>query len=204
VKQITTGEGGLVTTNQVELADKMRRFRNHGIDRDHRKRSEAGSWFYEMTDLGYNYRLTDFQSALGISQLKKLDQSLQTRQKIAKEYDLAFADLPGIKPLRLKPHRSHAYHLYVVQIDPKKLTCDRSRIFAALRAEGIGVTVHYIPVHLHPYYRKNFATGPGLCPVAEDTYQKIISLPIFPSMSKKDIRDVLTAVKKVIGAYQIK
>jgi perosamine synthetase len=203
VKHITTGEGGLITTGNYDLAARMRRFRNHGIDQDHHRRTETGSWFYEMIDLGYNYRLTDFQSALGISQLAKLEDGIKVRRRIAREYDLAFADLRGISPLQTKSERSHAYHLYVVQLDTNQLACDRSEIFAALRAEGIGVNVHYIPVHLHPYYRENFGTAAGLCPAAEEAYQRIISLPIFPSMSDSDIRDVIVAVKKVIGAYHI-
>jgi len=203
VKHITTGEGGLVTTNNSELASKMRRFRNHGIDQDHRQRSETGSWFYEMIDLGYNYRLTDFQSALGLTQLGKLEKGLKIRRRIAREYDAAFADLTSIEPLLTHTNRTHSYHLYVVRLDPAQLACDRSEIFAALRAEGIGVNVHYIPVHLHPYYRTNFSTSAGLCPAAEEAYQRIISLPIFPSMSDTDVNDVIAAVKKVIGAYQI-
>jgi perosamine synthetase len=203
VKHITTGEGGLITTNNLKLAARMRRFRNHGIEQDHHNRSEAGSWFYEMVELGYNYRLTDFQSALGISQLSKLDQGLAERRKIAQEYDAEFADLPGLKTLRRKPSRSHAYHLYVVQLELAQLKCDRTEIFAALRAEGIGVNVHYIPVHLHPYYRVKFGTSEGQCPVAEEAYQRILSLPIFPAMSAEDVEDVIAAVKKVIGAYQI-
>ncbi len=203
VKHITTGEGGLVATNNRHLAHRMRRFRNHGIDRDHRRRSETGSWFYEMVDLGYNYRLTDFQSALGLSQLRKLEEGLERRRRIAREYDAAFEDLPGIRPLRTHSDRLHAFHLYVLRLDLPQLTCDRSEIFAALRAEGIGVNVHYIPVHLHPYYRENFGTGAGLCPMAEDAYQRILTLPIFPSMSDDDVMDVIEAVEKVIGAYQV-
>jgi len=203
VKHITTGEGGLITTNSRILADKMRRFRNHGIDQEYRKRAETNSWFYEITDLGYNYRLTDFQSALGISQLEKLDKGLQLRREIASRYDEALADLTGISPLKKESNNSHAYHLYVVQLDEDQLTCDRSEIFAALRAEGIGVNVHYIPVHLHPFYRRNYGTSEDLCPAAEKAYGRIISLPIFPSMSDQDINDVIAAVEKVIHAYQV-
>jgi perosamine synthetase len=154
-----------------------------------------------MTDLGYNYRLTDFQSALGISQLKRLQEWVEIRQRIAGEYNAAFADVPAITPLHTASNLSHAHHLYVVQLDPSKLNCDRKEVFAALRAEGIGVNVHYIPVHLHPYYRARFGTKTGMCPVAESAYQRILSLPIFPSMSNDDIQDVIEAVKKVVSAY---
>jgi perosamine synthetase len=204
VKHITTGEGGLITTDSGEFAAGMRRFRNHGIDQDHRERNEAGSWFYEMIDLGYNYRLTDFQSALGISQLGKLQQGLESRRRIAREYDQAFAELPEVNPLQTKPNRSHAYHLYVVQLEIEQLTCGRSEVFAALRAEGIGVNVHYIPVHLHPYYRERFSTEAGLCPAAERAYERILSLPIFSAMTSEDVKDVIHAVDKVIEAYRIR
>ena len=203
VKHITTGEGGMVTTNDPQLAQRMRIFRNHGITTDYRQREQQGSWFYEMVDLGYNYRITDIQCALGLSQLRKLPAWVKRRQEIAQRYHAAFAEIPAIRPLGVRPEVSHAYHLYVVRLDLTRLRSTRSQIFAALRAEGIGVNVHYIPVHLHPFYRKRFGTGPGLCPVAEAAYNEIISLPIFPSMTNEDINDVVRAIRKVIAAYTI-
>ena len=200
VKHITSGEGGLVTTNDSELARQMRIFRNHGITTDHRERSEQGSWFYEMMDLGFNYRLTDIQCALGLSQLKKLNAWVERRQEIAKLYDTAFAEIPGITPLNLKEEVSHAYHLYVVRVDSNILGIERSELFNALRAEGIGVNVHYVPVHLHPYYRDNFASEPGQCPVAERAYQEILSLPMFPMMSNEDVQSVVDSIAKVISS----
>ena len=201
VKHITSGEGGVVTTDDPELAARMRVFRNHGISSDHRQREVTGSWFYEMVDLGYNYRLTDFQCALGRSQLSRLGDFLARRQEIARRYDNALKDIPGILPLQIRPGVSHAYHLYVIRLDPAVLGADRARVFRALRAEGIGVNVHYIPVHLHSYYRKHFGTGPGLCPVAEDAYERILSLPIFPRMTEEDTLDVIRAVTKVARAF---
>jgi perosamine synthetase len=201
VKNITTGEGGMITTESPDLAKKMRVFRNHGITTDHRQREQMGSWFYEMVDLGFNYRLTDIQCALGISQLKHLPVWISRRQEIAKRYTLAFQNIPGVKPLAVRADVSHAYHLYVVQLDLtlfKKY--DRTYIFKALLAEGIGVNVHYIPVHLHPYYRNTFGTCIGQCPVAESAYNQIISLPIFPFMSDRDVEDVITAMDKVVRA----
>ncbi len=203
VKHITTGEGGMVTTDDPLFTKRMRLFRNHGIPTDHRQRAEHGSWFYEMVDLGYNYRLTDLQCALGISQLRKLSGWVARRQAIAQRYDAAFAELPAAKPLAVRPEVSHAYHLYVIRLELSQLRGDRSTIFAALRAEGIGVNVHYIPVHLHPYYRKQFGTRPGLCPVAEAAYESILSLPLFPRMTDTDVDDVITAVIKVINAYTV-
>jgi len=203
VKHITTGEGGMVTTNDPQLAQRMRIFRNHGITTDYRQREQQGSWFYEMVDLGYNYRITDIQCALGLSQLRKLPAWVKRRQEIAQRYHAAFAEIPAVRPLGVRPEVSHAYHLYVVRLDLTRLRSTRAQIFAALRAEGIGVNVHYIPVHLHPFYRKRFGTGPGLCPVAEASYNEIISLPIFPSMTNEDINDVVQAIRKVIAAYTI-
>ena len=201
VKHITTGEGGAITTDDPDLARRMRLFRSHGISSDYRDRERHGSWFYEMVDLGFNYRLTDIQCALGTSQLRKLRPWVARRQEIARHYDRAFADLPGLAPLVTACGLSHAYHLYVIKLDLNALKVDRARVFAALRSEGIGVNVHYIPVHLHPFYRERFGTGPGLCPAAEAAYEQIVSLPIFPAMTGSDVRDVTSAVDKVITWY---
>jgi len=201
VKHITTGEGGMITTDNPEFAERMRVFRNHCITTDFRQREKQGSWFYEMVDLGYNYRLTDIQCALGLSQLRKLPAWIKRRQQIAQKYTTAFAEIPAVKPLKVKPNVSHAYHLYVIRFDLSRLRASKSDIFKALRAEGIGVNVHYIPVHLHPFYKKRFNTGPGLCPVAEAAYEEIITLPLFPSMSDDDVEDVIRAVHKVVRAY---
>jgi perosamine synthetase len=197
VKHITTGEGGIITTNDPALAQRMRTFRNHGITTDHRQREQQGSWFYEMVDLGYNYRLTDFQCALGISQLRKLPDWVTRRQQIAGQYDAAFATVGAVERLRVRFDVSHAYHLYVIRIKPQRSSNDRATVFKTLRARDIGVNVHYIPVHLHPFYRQRFGTSPGLCPVAEAAYKEIISLPIFPAMTARDIAYV---IEKVIEA----
>jgi len=202
VKHLTTGEGGMITTNDAGLAQRMRIFRNHGITTDHRQRAEQGGFFYEMVDLGYNYRLTDFQCALGLSQLRKLPECVRRRQTIAAHYNAAFANMSAVRPLVVRNDVSHAYHLYMVQFDLEQLTVSRGEIFAALRAEGIGVNVHYIPVHFHPYYRRRFGTGPGLCPLAEAAYERLITLPIFAQMSLTDADDVLTAVDKVMRYYR--
>jgi perosamine synthetase len=201
VKHITTGEGGMITTDNSELAHRMRVFRNHGIATDHRQREQQGSWFYEMVDPGYNYRLTDVQCVLGLSQLRKLPEWVARRQEIARRYDEAFAGLPAVEPLGACKDVTHAYHLYMIRLDSKQLRVTRAEVFSALLAEGIGVNVHYIPVHLHPFYRERFGTGPGLCPVAEAAYERLITLPVFPRMTNEDVEDVIGAVRKVVKAY---
>ncbi len=202
VKHVTTGEGGMVTTDDAELAQRMRIFRNHGITTDHRQRAERGGFFYEMQELGYNYRLNDIQCALGLSQLKKLPAFVQRRRQIAAGYDTAFASIDAVQPLAVRPEVEHSYHIYVVRFDTVKLGVSRAAIFAALRAENIGVNVHYIPVHLHPFYRRTLGTREGLCPVAEAAYDCILTLPIFPAMSDQDADDVIAACVKVAAHYQ--
>lgn len=194
VKHITTGEGGMITTDNADYADRMRAFRNHGITTDHHQREKQGSWFYEMMDLGYNYRITDFQCALGISQLRKLPKFLQRRREIAARYDDALASLAEINPLSVRPDVLHAYHLFVVRLDEQKTCKSRNQIFQELRAVGISANIHYIPVHLHPFYRERFGTGLGLCPVAEEMYERIISLPIFPGLRSDDVEQVINSV----------
>lgn len=198
VKPITTAEGGLITTDDDDLARRLRIFRNHGITTDHRQRAERGSWFYEMVDLGYNYRLSDLQCALGLSQLRKLDAFTARRQAIAARYDAAFADHPHIVPLRRVDGNGHAYHLYVVRLVGGGLEERKEDIFARLRERGVGVNVHYIPVHLHPYYQQRLGTGPGLCPRAETAYRQILSLPIFPTLDDGEVDGAARVVRQVI------
>jgi len=198
VKHIATGEGGMVTTNDMRLAERMRIFRNHGITTDHRQRTARGSWFYEMVELGFNYRLPDLACALGTSQLAKLDDWVARRRAIASRYREELADLEGVEPLDEAPHVRHAYHLFVIRLSDDDLARRHERVFTALRAEGIGVNVHYVPVHLHPFYRKHLGTAPGRCPVAEAAFMRILSLPIFPAMADSDVEDVLRAVEKVV------
>ncbi len=201
VKHITTGEGGMVVTDCLEFAERIRRFRNHGISIDHSQRAEEGTWYYEMLDLGYNYRLSDIQCALGVSQLNKLGKRVSRRQEIARHYDKAFSEILEISPLMTRPEVSHAYHLYVIRLVLERLREGRERIFKSLRSEGIGVNVHYIPVHLHPFYRKHFGTKIGDCPVAERSYERIISIPIFPAMKDQDIERVIEVCIGVVNRY---
>lgn len=201
VKHITTGEGGMVTTNNAQFAETLRRFRNHGISSDARQRQNAGQWYYEMVLLGFNYRLPDIVCALGIQQLKKLESNLARRRTIAARYTAAFSDVAGIIPPRVRSDVNPAWHLYPIRLGLEKLTADRAQIFRALRAENIGVNVHYIPVHQHPYYRDRFGYRGGEFPVAEDAYSRVISLPMFHGMTDKDVEDVIRAVAKVIEHY---
>lgn len=198
VKHITTGEGGMVTTDRPDLADRMRRFRNHGIETDHRQRSDKGTHAYEMVDLGFNYRLTDFQCALGISQLKHIDAWVSRRREIAARYDELLNGIEGVRPLREAEGVEHAHHLYVVRLGGADVAVDRDQVFAAMRARNIGVNVHYPPVHLHPFYRQRFGFAEGLCPNAEAVYKQVLSLPMFPAMRDSDIERVVGALADAI------
>jgi perosamine synthetase len=199
VKQITTGEGGVVTTNDDELARRLRLFRNHGITSDHRQRDAEGSWFYEMVDLGYNYRITDFQCALGVSQLRRLPEWIERRRAIATTYNDAFRDLP-LEPLQLLADRESAWHLYVVMLRLEALSGGRAEVFSALRDAGLGVNVHYIPVHYHPYYQR-LGWKRGDFPVAEAAYERLLTLPLFPAMSDDDVSFVIESVTRVLGRF---
>ena len=202
VKPITTGEGGVVVTNSKELYEKMILFRSHGITRNSELMTEnQGPWYYEQIDLGYNYRLTDIQSALGLSQIKKLDDFILKRREIVNKYNEAFKELKEIVTPFENEYSKSGYHIYVLLLNLDKLKCGRKEIFEALQAENIGVNVHYLPVYLHPYYKK-LGYKKGECPVAEDIYNRMITIPLFPSMSDKDIKDVIEAVKKVLNYYR--
>ena len=197
VKNITTCEGGMIVTNNEEYYNHMKCFRTHGISIDYKQREKIGSHYYEMTHLGYNYRIPDLLCALGINQLKKLPKWIKKRQEIAKIYDKAFKEYSEyFQPLTQK--YESAYHIYIIKLNLENLKGTRDDIFKALKAEGLGCNVHYMPIHLHPFYKENLGTYEGLCPVSESVYKRIITLPIFPIMSDKDITDVIKIVKKVI------
>jgi perosamine synthetase len=202
VKHITTGEGGMVTTNDAELARRLKLFRNHGIDSDARERQARDQWHYDMVALGYNYRLTDIACALGLSQMGKLPDNLARRRQIAARYNAAFRELRGVLIPEVSGSVNPAWHLYPIRLNLEELTADRAEIFRALRAENIGVNVHYIPVHLHRYYRERFGYRGGEYPIAEDAYQRLLSLPMFHAMSDQDVEDVIAAVGKVVSHYQ--
>jgi perosamine synthetase len=204
VKHLTTGEGGMVTTNDARLAETLRRFRNHGISSEARQRQESGQWFYEMVLLGFNYRLPDIACALGLSQLGRLAANLVRRREIAVQYAAAFAQLPVVVAPAVREGINPAWHLYPIRLKLEMLSASRAEIFRALRAENLGVNVHYIPVHQHPYYRERFKSQPDSLksfPVAEAAYEQLISLPMFHSMTAQDVDDVIHATRKVLSHF---
>src|SRR6266478_333454 len=201
VKHLTTGEGGMVTTDNARFAETLRRFRNHGISSEARQRQTAGQWQYDMVLLGFNYRLTDIGCALGLQQLKKLEANLSRRRQIAARYTAAFREIPAILCPAVRAEVNPAWHLYPIRLDLSKLSANRGEIFRALRGENIGVNVHYIPVHLHPYYRDRFGYKGGEFPVAEDAYERLISLPMFHAMRDRDVEDVVRGVTKVVEYF---
>ena len=198
VKHITTGEGGMITTNDEKLYRRLLLFRNHGITRDENDfiNSKDGNWYYEQIELGYNYRLTDFQSALGIVQLDKMNYSLSRRNEIVKMYEDGLKDVKEIElPQNTKKGKS-AWHLYIIKIIDEKI--DRKLVFDELRNRNIGVNVHYIPVYYNPYYEK-LGYKRGICPNAEKVYKQIITLPIHPKMTNDDVEYVIENIKNIIG-----
>jgi len=201
VKHLTTGEGGMVTTDNPVFAETLRRFRNHGISSDARQRQRAGQWHYEMVLLGFNYRLTDIACALGLQQIKKLEANLERRRQIAAQYASEFRCMASVVAPVVRPDVNPAWHLYPIRLDLTKLSAGRGELFQALRAENIGVNVHYIPVHRHPYYHDRFGYKGGEFPVAEAAYERLISLPMFHGMSDNDVEDVVCAVRKVVMHY---
>lgn len=199
VKHITTGEGGMVLTNYQEFYEKLKIFRHHGIVKAN---PDKGSWYYEIDNPGYNFRITDFQCALGISQLKKLDSFVERRREIAATYNEAFAEIKQVITPVERDHVKAVYHIYVIQLRAEMLTVGRKEVFEALRAENIGVNVHYMPLHLQPFYQRQFGYKRGDYPRAEKYYEKAITLPIFPKMNDEDIEDVIEATRKVVKRYK--
>ncbi len=197
VKHLTTCEGGMALTDDAGLAASMRRFRSHGIDSDHRMRQAAGTFAYDMVELGYNYRLPDVQCALGIAQLQRLAGWVTKRQALSEIYDAKLASRPHVRPLARAGGTTHAFHLYVVRLDLARLKVDRTAAFNHLKARGIGANVHYSPVYLHTFYREKFGFAPGLCPQAEAIYPTILTLPIFPAMTSADVDRVVAAIDEL-------
>lgn len=203
VKQITAGEGGIITTNNKAYYEKLLEFRSHGIVRDPAKwcnEAASSGWYYEMQSLGFNYRLTDMQAALAASQLTKLDRFVELRKGYAAQYNAAFSQIPAIKTPFQQKSRQSSWHLYVIQLELEFLSVDRNQVYAELIAENIGVQVHYIPVYLHPYYQE-LGYAKGQCPKAEKLYERMLTLPLFPSMTSADVQDVIAAVYRVIRKY---
>jgi len=199
IKNITTAEGGMITTNNDELAEKIRILSLHGISKDAWKRySQAGSWYYEVLFPGYKYNMTDIQASLGIHQLNKIENFIESKEKIAEIYTKAFADMPEITEPYIKDNINHSWHLYPILINPDFLKINRNKFIEKLKEENIGTSVHFIPVHMHPYYREKFGFKPGDYPNAENIFNRIISLPLYPKMTDKDAEDVIKAVGRII------
>ena len=198
-KTITTGEGGMATTDNLEWADRMRMMSLHGISHDAWKRyTKEGSWYYEVLRPGFKYNLTDIGAAIGIEQLKKCTAFRDSRGRIARVYDEAFADMPEVQTPVSRSNVEHAWHLYVIQLNLERLRITRNEFIEALREEGIGTSVHFIPLHLHPYYRGNFGYEPADFPQASAAFDRIVSLPIYPKMTEIDVENVVKAVKKIV------
>ncbi len=197
VKHITTGEGGSILTNDISIYNRISSLRTHGMTKDLDKMEKNdGAWYYEMIELGFNYRITDIQSALGSSQLKKLDSFIQKRSKIADKYNEHFSQIESFIIPSVKKNVKHAYHLYPIQINFEKLVINKSLLFDKMKSSGINLQVHYIPVHLQPYYRNKYGYEPGDFLVAEKFYEKEVSLPIYPTLDNADVSRIITDLTK--------
>ena len=204
VKTVTSGEGGAITTNDPELYKKLYLASHHGITHDeaeYKGGEPEGPWVYEMQTLGYNYRITDFQAALLISQLNKLDKFSKRRWEIVEKYNKAFEEIPELIVQQEIPESETTRHLYILRLDLDKLSCTRREFFDAMREEGIQCQVHYVPVYYFPFYAER-GYKKGLCPVAEDIYKGIMSIPLYPLLTDENVDDVIAAVKKIVAWYR--
>lgn len=197
-KTMTTGEGGMITTPDEELARLMRRWANHGMDRDAWSRTSAGDWYYEVVDPGYKANMTDLQAALGIRQLERLDDFALTRQRYANLYDQLFAGLQQVEAPLTHPDREHVYYIYSVRLALNGSKLSRRGVGEALRDRGIGTSVHFIPVHLHPFYQRSFGYRPGDLPGAEELFERLLSLPLYPRMTDGDVHYVADTLSRVL------
>jgi dTDP-4-amino-4,6-dideoxygalactose transaminase len=201
-KNLTTGEGGATVTDDDALAERLSLLSLHGMNRDAWKRySDTGSWYYEVTAPGFKYNLSDVLAAIGLAQLERFDEMQRRRRELVALYDSLLAGVPEVRRPRARPGVVHAWHLYPVALELERLTCDRARFIQELRAENIGASVHFIPIHLHPYFRDRLGVRAGDFPVAEDAYRRAVTLPLYPDMTPRDVEDVVTAVRKVAGHF---
>jgi perosamine synthetase len=202
-KTLTTGEGGMLTTSNDKVAERVRIMRLHGIEREAWKRySGDGSWFYQVLEAGYKYNMTDIAAAIGLVQLGKCDDLSAARHAIAERYTAAFSEIPSLQVPDNQHDRKTSWHLYVLRIHPEKLSIDRDRFISELKNRGIGTSVHFIPLHLHPFYQKSFGYKPGDFPAAEAEYARALSLPIYPTMTGAEINAVIQAVADVTNMFR--
>lgn len=202
-KGITTGEGGMVTGTEPGLVEKVRRLALHGMSRDAWKRyADRGPWYYEICDAGYKYNMNDIQAALGLSQMLRADEFRVDRTHIADSYTAGFADIEEVTVPAPYTRGNHAWHLYPIQLDTNALRVSRDRFVSHMLDEGIGVSVHFIPLHYHPFYRDYLGHERGDFPAAENYFERAISLPVYPSMNDDDISDVVRAVRKLVAYYK--
>jgi len=202
-KNLTTGEGGAVVTDDGELAERIQLLSLHGMSRDAWKRYGAtGSWFYEIVAPGWKYNLSDLLAAIGVAQLERFDASQRRRREIAERYTRAFAGVSEVRTPTARPGMTHAWHLYAIALELERLAIDRARFIEELRAENIGTSVHFIPIHMHPHFRASLAVPEGQLPVAEDAYRRAITLPLFSRMTDRDVDDVVAAVTRVATAFR--
>ncbi len=203
-KTIATGEGGMVVTDNAEWAQRIRTMRLHGISRDvfDRYQSDKPSWYYEVIAPGFKYNMPDIAAAIGIHQLRKVEQFRLRREAIALKYNEYFVDLPLKVPYVARPEDKHAWHLYVIQLELERLSISRDRFIELMNKEGIGTSVHFIPLHIHPYWRDHYGFEPDDFPVAYDVYQRAVSLPIYPKMTDKDVTRVILAVRTLLEKNQ--
>lgn len=202
-KGITTGEGGIVTSPDPDLIERIGRLSLHGMSSDAWKRySNRGPWYYEILEAGYKYNMNDIQAALGLCQMERVDEFRRSRERIADMYGKGFADLSGVAVPAPYANGHHAWHLYPIQIDPEAVRIDRDAFIRALLDEGIGVSVHFIPLHYHPFFRDYFGHAEGAFPVTERYFERAVSLPIYPGMTDDDVTDVVRAVAKLLAYYR--
>jgi dTDP-4-amino-4,6-dideoxygalactose transaminase len=200
-KPLATGEGGMVTTDSDEIAERIRVMRLHGISRDiwNRYRDNKPNWYYEVIEPGFKYNMSDIMAAIGIHQLKKSYKFQKQRQMIAERYNEAFAELPFKTPATKTADDQHAHHLYVIQLDLEQITITRDEFIEKMAEKGIGTSVHFIPLHIHPYWRDRYGFSPEDFPVALDCYHRAVSLPIYSKMLDEDVDRVIRAVKEILG-----
>lgn len=202
-KNLTTGEGGMVTLEDDATAERLRKLILHGMDKDAWKRYDrSGSWFYEVTELGFKYNLSDIQSALGLTQLAKMDGMMDRRREIACRYHRALADLPAFEVPACAEDVEHAWHLYILRLNEDAIRIDRDRFIQEMAARGVGCSVHFIPVHLHPFYRDRFGFRPEDFPVAYHEFRRALTLPLFPAMTDREVDHVISACADIEKTYR--